>query len=77
MKYHGGVDVANLTTEDLIALDKGLVNLERHVENITQVYNLPCVVSINQFLSDTDAEIDLIRKRMERCLLYTSPSPRD
>ena len=53
MKYHGGVDVANLTTEDLIALDKGLVNLERHVENITQVYNLPCVVSINQFLSDT------------------------
>ena len=66
MKYHGGVDVANLTTEDLIALDKGLVNLERHVENITQVYNLPCVVSINQFLSDTDAEIDLIRKRMER-----------
>ena len=66
MKYHCGVDVANLTTEDLIALDKGLVNLERHVENITQVYNLPCVVSINQFLSDTDAEIDLIRKRMER-----------
>jgi formate--tetrahydrofolate ligase len=66
MKYHGGVDVANLTKEDLIALDKGLVNLERHVENITQVYNLPCVVSINQFLSDTDAEIDLIRKRMER-----------
>ena len=66
MKYHGGVDVANLTKEDLIALDKGLVNLERHVENITQVYNLPCVVSINQFLSDTDAEIDLIRKRMDR-----------
>lgn len=65
MKYHGGVELANLTIEDISALDKGLVNLERHVQNITQVYNLPCVVSINKFTSDTPAEIELIKKRMQ------------
>ena len=65
MKYHGGAELANLTVEDIPALDKGLVNLERHVENITQVYNLPCVVSINKFTSDTSAEIELIKKRMK------------
>ena len=65
MKYHGGVELANLTIEDISALDKGLVNLERHVQNITQVYNLPCVVSINKFTSDTPAEIELIKKRMK------------
>ena len=66
MKYHGGVDLANLMTEDTEALDRGLVNLERHVENITKVYNLPCVVSINKFTSDTPAEIALIKERMEK-----------
>ena len=66
MKYHGGVDLANLTTEDTEALDRGLVNLERHVENITKAYNLPCVVSINKFTSDTDAEIALIEQSMKR-----------
>ncbi len=66
MKYHGGVDLANLTTEDTGALDRGLVNLERHVENITKVYNLPCVVSINKFTSDTAAEIELIEQRMKK-----------
>jgi formate--tetrahydrofolate ligase len=65
MKYHGGAELANLTVEDIPALDKGLVNLERHVENITQVYNLPCIVSINKFTSDTSAEIELIKKRMK------------
>jgi len=65
MKYHGGAELANLTVEDISALDKGLVNLERHVQNITQVYNLPCVVSINQFTSDTPAEIELIKNRMK------------
>ena len=65
MKYHGGAELANLTVEDISALDKGLVNLERHVENITQVYNLPCVVSINKFTSDTSAEIELIKQRMK------------
>jgi formate--tetrahydrofolate ligase len=65
MKYHGGADLANLAIEDIPALDKGLVNLERHVQNITQVYTLPCVVSINKFTSDTAAEIELIKKRMK------------
>jgi len=66
MKYHGGVDLANLATEDTEALNRGLVNLERHVENITKVYNLPCVVSINKFTSDTKAEIALIEERMTK-----------
>lgn len=65
MKYHGNAELSELTKENLVALEKGLVNLERHVENITKVYQIPCVVSINQFLSDTPAEIDLIKKRME------------
>ena len=66
IKYHGGAELANLTTEDIGALDKGLVNLERHVENITQVHNLPCVVAINKFTSDTPDEIELITKRMQK-----------
>ena len=66
MKYHGGADLTKLTTEDLAALDKGLVNLERHVENITKVYNLPCVVSINKFTSDTPAEIEMVEQRMKK-----------
>lgn len=65
MKYHGHVGLNALTQENLAALDQGLVNLERHVENITRVYGIPCVVSINQFVSDTPAEIELIKKRMQ------------
>lgn len=65
MKYHGHVALNALTQENLAALDQGLVNLERHVENITRVYGIPCVVSINQFMSDTPAEIELIKKRMQ------------
>lgn len=66
IKYHGGVDLQDLTKEDIKALDKGLINLERHVENVTKVYNLPCVVSINKFTSDTKAEIELIFERMKK-----------
>jgi formate--tetrahydrofolate ligase len=66
MKYHGGADLKTITKEDLAALDKGLVNLERHVENVTQVYGIPCVVSINKFTSDTDAEIEMLRSRMAK-----------
>ena len=66
MKYHGGADLKTITTEDLAALDKGLVNLERHVENVTKVYGIPCVVSINKFTSDTDAEIEMLRSRMAK-----------
>ena len=65
IKYHGGVDLKSITTENLSALEAGIVNLERHIKNITSVYNLPLVVSINHFTSDTKAEIDLLRSRVE------------
>ena len=65
IKYHGGADLKNITTANLAALEAGIVNLERHIKNITSVYNLPLVVSINHFTSDTKAEIDLLRSRVE------------
>src|SRR5215813_7796027 len=65
MKYHGGVDVKEVNKENLAALEKGLVNLERHVENVSKVYGIPCVVSINKFTFDTQAEIDLVTKKMK------------
>lgn len=64
LKYHGGVAVADLQKENLEALDKGLANLEKHVENI-DLFNIHPVVAINKFTSDTDAEIDLIRTRCQ------------
>jgi len=65
LKYHGGVDVKEVNKENLAALEKGLVNLEQHVENITQVYGMPCVVSCNRFTFDTSAEIELVQSRMK------------
>ena len=64
LKYHGGADLKTLTKEDLGALEKGLANLERHVENVQKHYGLPCVVAINRFTSDTPAEMELIESRM-------------
>ena len=64
LKYHGGTDLASLAHEDLDALGRGLVNLERHVDNVARLYAIPCVVSINRFSADTQAELDLIRQRM-------------
>ncbi len=66
LKYHGGVEVAALNQENLHALAAGLVNLEKHVSNVTQHYALPCVVAINRFASDTLAEIDLIRSHLAK-----------
>jgi formate--tetrahydrofolate ligase len=57
LKYHGGVERAALGHEDLGALERGLTNLERHVHNIRSHYGLPCIVAINRFPDDTDAEI--------------------
>jgi formate--tetrahydrofolate ligase len=71
IKYHGGAELSNLTKEDIVAVDKGLVNLERHVENMTKVFNLPCVVAINKFTSDTPAEIKLIFDRMKKLNVKT------
>ena len=63
LKYNGGVPKTELGQENLEALEKGLPNLLKHVENITQVYGLPAVVAINRFNNDTDAELNLIRKK--------------
>jgi formate--tetrahydrofolate ligase len=65
LKYHGGVDLKQLNTENLDALEKGLVNLERHVNNVSNHYGIPCVVSINRFTADTEAEIELVRTRVK------------
>jgi formate--tetrahydrofolate ligase len=64
LKYHGGVQRADLTKENLAALEKGIANLERHVNNVRNHYGLPCVVSVNRFNHDTPAEIDLLKKKM-------------
>ena len=65
LKYHGGADLKTLTKENLDALSKGLVNLERHVDNVQKVYGIPCVVAINHFTNDTDAEVAIITERMK------------
>ncbi|MBQ5986907.1 MAG: formate--tetrahydrofolate ligase, partial [Clostridia bacterium] len=64
LKMHGGLDKKQLGTEDLAALEKGIPNLLRHVSNIKNVYKLPCVVAVNRFPTDTDAEIEFI---IEKC----------
>ena len=64
LKYHGGVEKADLNNENLQALEAGLPNLLQHVENITQVYGLPAVVAINRFPTDTEAELALVRDRV-------------
>jgi formate--tetrahydrofolate ligase len=66
IKYHGGADMKTITQENLAALDKGLVNLERHVDNVQRVYGIPCVVSINHFTSDTSAEVEMLKARMAK-----------
>ena len=63
LKYHGGVPKAELNGENLEALEKGLPNLLRHVSNVKDVYGLPCVVAINAFPTDTQAELDLVEKK--------------
>jgi len=64
LKFHGGVGVADLSRENLSALEKGVANLERHVNNVRNHYGLPCVVALNRFTSDTDAEIALLMKKI-------------
>jgi len=62
LKYHGGVDLKELTTPNLAALDAGFDNLRKHIENL-QLYHLPVVVAVNSFPTDTDEEVDLIVKK--------------
>ena len=63
LKYNGGVAKADLNNENLEALEKGLPNLLKHVDNIKNVYKLPCVVAINAFPTDTKAELDLVEEK--------------
>mgnify|MGYP002626247412 CR=1 FL=1 len=62
LKYHGGVEKENLTEENIAALIAGFPNLLRHADNIRKVFGLPCVVAINRFPSDTDAELKLLHE---------------
>ena len=63
LKYHGGVPKKDLDQEDLEALAKGMPNLLQYVENITKVFGLPCVVAVNAFPTDTEAELRLVREK--------------
>ena len=63
LKYNGGVPKAELSQENLVALERGLPNLLKHVSNITNVYKLPCVVAINRFPFDTEAELKLVEDK--------------
>ena len=64
LKYHGGCDLKECARENLPALEKGIANLERHVNNVRSHYGLPCIVSVNHFTCDTRAEFELLKKRL-------------
>jgi len=64
LKYHGGVELADLKSENLAALDRGVVNLERHIDNVHNRYGLPCTVAINRRAEDTEHEIQLLIDRI-------------
>jgi formate--tetrahydrofolate ligase len=64
LKYHGGVELADLKHENLAALDKGVVNLERHIDNVHNRYGLPCTVAINRRAEDSEREIQLLIDRI-------------
>lgn len=64
LKYHGGIELAELKSENLAALEKGLVNLERHIDNVTTRYGLPCAVAVNRRAEDSEREVQLIIERV-------------
>ena len=65
LKYQGGASLTTINSENLQALEKGMVNLERHVDNVKNVYGIPCVVAINHFQSDTPAEVAMVKSHMQ------------
>jgi len=65
LKYHGGANVKELVNEDLAALERGMENLKRHLSNMQEEFGLPCIVAINHFDQDTDAETDLVKTTVE------------
>jgi formate--tetrahydrofolate ligase len=64
LKYHGGAELKDLNTENLPALEKGITNLERHINNVRNHYGLPCLVSLNHFTHDTTNEIALLKRKL-------------
>jgi formate--tetrahydrofolate ligase len=66
LKYQGGAEVGSLRNEDLSALQKGMVNLERHVDNVRNQYGIRCVVAVNHFSTDTEAELESVRRAMSQ-----------
>ena len=66
LKFHGGVELKDLVEPDPAAVEKGLPNLERHVDTIRHRFGLPCVVALNHFTSDTEAEVAVLRRHMAR-----------
>ncbi len=64
LKYHGGMDVKEVSNENVAALEKGIVNLERHVNNVMNHYGLPCVVAVNHRTHDTEAEVKVLMERL-------------
>jgi formate--tetrahydrofolate ligase len=64
LKYHGGVELQELNHENLPALEKGIANLERHINNVRNHFGLPCIIAINHFTYDTPAEIELLKRKM-------------
>jgi formate--tetrahydrofolate ligase len=66
LKFHGGCDLKEMSSENLPALEKGMVNLERHVSNVRNHYGLPCIIAINHRTTDTDAEVALLKQAMAK-----------
>lgn len=74
LKYHGGVDVPDLGQEDLGAVERGMENLARHLRNVREVYGIPCVVALNRFPSDTDAEVARVVELVDDLGVHTYPA---
>jgi formate--tetrahydrofolate ligase len=74
LKFHGGVDVPDLDREDLGAVEHGMENVARHLRNIREVYGIPCVVALNRFPTDTDAEIASVVELVEDLGVRTHPA---
>lgn len=67
LKYHGGANASQLSRPDAGALERGLCNLQKHIENITGVFGLPAVVAVNRFNTDTDEELEIIKRGCRAC----------
>ena len=74
LKYHGGVELADLDDEDLGAIEVGMVNLRRHLDNLREVYGIPCLVAINRFPTDTDVEVAKVVELVESAGVSAFPA---